>query len=160
MGYALFPLAVLMFFGGLISQAQGLATSVIGAGPVGLAETRAAVVAESAIAYADACLETATANPGLTGGSIVARLPNGVATPAGANCRIDAVAGGGRLVYAWAPVAPGAISRIRNQSEGSSSWYFTATAVGVASGIATGDVIPVPAEIPMWNVLYHAEVRP
>jgi hypothetical protein len=149
-----------MFFGGLISQAQVLATSVIGAGPVGLAETRAAVVAERAIAYADACLETATANPALTGDSIVARLPNGVATPAGATCRIDAIAGGGRLVYAWVPIAPGAISRIRDQSEQSSNWYFTSTAVGIATGIASGDVLSVPAAIPSWNVLYQAQVRP
>ncbi|WP_321959252.1 hypothetical protein [Burkholderia cenocepacia] len=160
MGYALFPLVVLMFFGGLIAQSQGLALSVVGAGSVGFAETRANVTAERVIAFADACMETAVTNPGLTGDAIAARLPIGAVAPAGAACKIDAVAGGGRVVYASAPLVPGAVSRIRELSEGSDTWFAISNATGVATSITSGDPHPIPTSLPSGNLLFQAQIRP
>lgn len=149
-----------MVFAGLIAQAGGLATSALGAGPVGLAEARADVAADRLVSFADACVRTAIANPGLTGDSIVAQLPLGVTGPTGAVCRIDAVAGGGRVVYSWAPLVPGALSRVREGTDASDAWFVTSTAVGMATGIVGGATHTVPAAIPFWSMLYQAEVRP
>ncbi|PRH40434.1 hypothetical protein C6T65_21120 [Burkholderia vietnamiensis] len=160
MGYALFPLVILMVFAGLIAQAGELAMSTLGAGPVGLAETNADVAADRAVSYADACVRTAIANPGLTGESIVAQLPLGVIAPHGAACKIDAAPDGGRVVYAWAPVVPGAIEKIRAVTDAGETWFVISTAPGVASGIVGGATHTVPAAVPFRSVLYQAEVRP
>ncbi|KVS13914.1 hypothetical protein [Burkholderia multivorans] len=159
MGYALAPLVVLMAFAGLIYQAAGLATSVAGAGSIGLSDSNAAVVAERAITFADACMQTAIANAGLTGASVKVQLPSVIAAPVGANCRIDASASGGRVVYAWAPATPGAIAHVRDESEASEAWFITSVA-GVATGVVSGAQHAVPTAIPQWNLLYQAEVRP
>ncbi|AOI94137.1 hypothetical protein WS58_16605 [Burkholderia pseudomultivorans] len=149
-----------MVFGGLISQAAGIATSVIGGGPVGQAEARADVAADRVVAYADACVRTAISNPGLTGDSIAVQSQIGVVPPAGATCKIDANAGGSRIVYAWAPIVPGAVGRVIEETDASEAWYMTSTANGVATGIVGGAPHAIPSTVPFWSLLYQAEVKP
>jgi hypothetical protein len=152
MAFLILPFVVVFFFMGLSAQAWQLSQSVQGAGIAGQMDTRATVTAQQAEMFASACISNAIASSGLISTSIVVTLPIGVNLPNNALCMTTPASGGGRNVYGYMLVAPGAIGQIQADSSEGVTWYRVSSA-GVASNLATGEIVAVPSTIPIGNVV-------
>lgn len=159
MGFAVLPMIVALFFAGVAMQAGQLAGSVNGSGDVGLMENRAVARAQQAEVFGSACVDAATASPGLVSANITVSLPSGVTVPNGAICMASAAAGGGRNVYAYLPTAPGAAGRIVSDTQTNVAW-LRVSAPGQAVNLVTGAVSTVPASIPQGSLLDWVQVNP
>ena len=159
MGFAILPMVIALFFAGIATQAGQLARAVNGAGDVGLMENRAVVTAQRAEVFGSACVDAATATPGLVSANVPVNLPAGVNLPSGALCMTSAAAGGGRDVYAYLPAAPGAAGRIVADTQTNVAWARVA-AQGQAVNLVTGAVSAVPASIPVGSLLDWVQVNP
>src|ERR1700676_3964501 len=101
MGFLLLPIAVVLFYIGIASQAGQMTGSLPGAGQAGRMDALAVVRAQQAEAFSSACVSTASATAGLISASVVPAMPSGVAIPKGAVCMTTAGPAGSRNVYAF-----------------------------------------------------------
>ncbi|SOY77611.1 conserved hypothetical protein; putative exported protein [Cupriavidus taiwanensis] len=158
MGYLILPLATVLFCMGIVAQSRQLSQAVPGAGVPGRMESVAAVTAQQAQAYGAACVSTAGATPGLVGASVAPMLPAGMAAPAGAGCMAVANPAGGRDVYGFVRVAPGAGAVLLNSTDGSVAW-FRVRSQGTAVNLATGTAYSVPASIPVGTLVHWVQLN-
>ena len=152
MAFLMLPIITVLFFLGVGVQAWQLAQAVSGAGVPGRMEAAANVSAQQALVFGAACVATARATPGLISASISPALPAGVSTPAGAVCMAAARAGGGRDIYGYMPVAPGAAGFLIQNTQGNVAW-FRVSRQGTAVNMVTGVTYAVPTMIPVGALI-------
>jgi len=152
MGYLLLPIAMVLFYLGLASQAGQLAGSVPGAGQAGRLDAISVVRAQQAEVFGAACIDQASAIPGLISAGISPVLPSGVAVPTNAVCMTTSAPAGARNVYAFLPSAPGAAGAVAVDSDLNGSWYRVQT-LGIAVNLASGQASAVPTSIPAGSLL-------
>ncbi|MCY1273543.1 hypothetical protein D9M68_247300 [compost metagenome] len=158
MGYLIMPIATVLFCLGFVAQLAQLSQAVPGAGVPGRMESVATVTAQQAQAYGAACAATAGATPGLVGASVVPVLPAGMTTPAGAGCMAVANPAGGRDVYGYVRVAPGAGAALLGSTQGSLVW-FRVRSQGAAVNLATGIAYSVPVNIPIGALVHWVQLN-
>lgn len=146
MAFLMLPIITVLFFLGVGIQAWQLAQAVPGAGVPGRMDAAAIVSAQQAQVFGAACVATASATPGLIG-TVTPVLPAGVLTPTGAVCMAAARAGGGRDIYGYIPVTPGAPGLLIQNTQGNAAW-FRVQSQGVAINLMTGVTYTVPTVIP------------
>jgi hypothetical protein len=152
MAFLVFPIITVLFFLGVGAQAWQLAQTVPGAGVSGHMDTVAAVSAQQAQAFGAACVATASATPGLVSLNITPALPAGVSMPTGAVCMAAARTGGGRDIYGYVPVAPGAAGLLIQNTQGNAAW-FRVKSQGAAVNLVTGVTYAIPAMIPVGALI-------
>ncbi|MDN7813781.1 hypothetical protein [Burkholderia gladioli] len=156
MSYALIPLVVVVLATSLTFQAQWRAHTAAGINT--RVDMAASVRATQAIAYAAACVDAARQAPGAVAADLAVSLPTGLSAVAGAQCATQA-SGGGRLVYASVPSAPGAIGELMKAVDGSATWYQV-LAPGSAEQLATALRVDVPSTIATGSLLYQIRLTP
>jgi hypothetical protein len=147
----LFPLITVLIWCGFSMQTWQLSQAAPNAGVAGGMQTKAQVSSDQAILFGSRCIEVAAAAPGLISNAITITLPNGVTLPAGAAC-MTTPAAGGRNVYAYIPAAPGAIGILMRDSQMNSAWHRVQSA-GLAINLVTGQLVAVPATIPVGSLV-------
>lgn len=159
MGFLLLPIMVVLFFVGLGMQMDQLAQAVTGAGRPGQMANVATVTSQRMQTYAAACLDAATASPGMISQNVTVSLPAGALAPQGALCMTTPGPAGARNVYAYAASKPGEATQLMNDTYGSLAWYQV-PAAGQAVMIATGQTAAIPAMIPAGDMLEWVRVNP
>ena len=158
MGYLILPLTTVLFCMGIVAQSRQLSQSVPGAGEPGRMEALAAVTAQQAQAYGAACVSTAGATPGLVGSNVAPILPAGMVAPSGAGCMAVANPAGGRDVYGFVRVSPGAGAVLLSSTEGSAAW-FRVRSQGTAISLTSGTAYSVPASIPVGTLVQWVQLN-
>ncbi|MFP3637926.1 hypothetical protein [Paraburkholderia sp. SIMBA_054] len=159
MGFALLPLAVVLFFAGLTMEAMQFASAAPGSGQLARQDSLAAVAALQAEAFSTACLNAALATPGSVSSNIAVALPVGVTAPANAECMTTAGPAGSRYVYSYVPSVPGEAGQIASDTAMSELW-LRGLGQGNAASLATGQMTTVPATIPAGTVVQQVLVTP
>lgn len=158
MGYLFLPIATAFFCLGILTQLWQQSQAAPGAGVAGRMDTVAIVTAQQAQAYGSACVATVGATPGLVGQSVAPVLPAGMLPPVGAGCMAVANSSGGRDVYGYMRVAPGASASLLGASQGSRAW-FRIESQGSAVNIATGVAHTVPAALPVGALVHWVQLN-
>ncbi|MBN3761073.1 hypothetical protein [Burkholderia sp. Ac-20365] len=159
MGFAIFPIVVVMFFAGITMQLMQSANGVVGASVAEHIQNKAIVSALEAEAFSTSCLNAALSSPGMVSANITVVLPNGVPTPPNAVCMSTSAPGGGRNVYSYLPAVPGEFGRIGADS-GMSELWLRGLGQGQAASIASGQSVTVPTNIPTGTVIQQVLVNP
>ncbi|WP_321935269.1 hypothetical protein [Paraburkholderia sp. J8-2] len=152
MGFLILPMAMVAIFLGLGMQAMGFANAVPGAGPVGMSQQLAQTRAQQAEMLENACFEAALTSPGTISSNLTVVVPSGVVLPTGAMCVTSSAGGGSRNVYSVVPGAPGAAAAIEHDTGHSAAWYEV-TASGIATNLADGTSIAVPATFAKGSIV-------
>jgi len=152
MAFALLPFVVAFFWFGQSMVGWQQALAVPGAGMAGRMESLSVLSAQQAEMFNGACLVSAMAQPGVVSASLAVTLPPGVNLPTGAVCMTTPVAGGGRNVYGFLPVQPGAAGRVLADTNSNLTWHKVVS-VGSAYNLVTGQWIAVPNTIPAGTLL-------
>lgn len=152
MAFLILPFVVVLFMFGLTAQESQLVQASPGAGSAGRMDVLAQLSAAQVEAFGTACINAATATPGVVSDSITVTLPAGVLPPTGAICMTTANTGGGRNVYGYMPVPPGTAGRVLHDTQGSAIWFQVLT-TGKATSLVTGEVSAVPDSIPAQSLL-------
>lgn len=158
MGYLFLPIATALFCLGILTQLWQQSQATPGAGVAGRMDTVAVVTAQQAQAYGSACIATVGATPGLVGVSVVPALPAGMIAPVGAGCMAVANPSGGRDVYGYMRVAPGASASLLGTSQGNLAW-FRVESQGSAVNIATGATHNVPPSLPVGALVHWVQLN-
>lgn len=151
MAFALLPLAAILLLVGLTTQIAQIGNSVPGAGMAGQMDAVARVSAQQAEMFGTACSATASAQPGMISASLPVTLPPGVQLPKGAVCMTTA-AGSGRNVFAFLPSVAGEADTVMDDMSQSSTW-FSVSNRGLATNLASGQLVAVPLSIPVGSIL-------
>ncbi|TWG87972.1 hypothetical protein L602_001500001050 [Cupriavidus gilardii J11] len=121
-------------------------------------DTVAIVTAQQAQAYGAACVATVGATPGLVSQSVAPVLPAGMLPPVDAGCMAVVNSSGGRDVYGYMRVAPGASASLLGTSQGSRAW-FRIESQGSAINIATGVAHTVPSSLPVGALVHWIQLN-
>lgn len=151
MAFGMIGLFVVLFFSGLVVQSA----QVISAGPAGVVaamESIALVRGQYAQVFASACIDAASAAPGLISSDIAVVLPQGVNRLPFSNCMTAPGDVGGRKILASSPGAGGAMTQIVSASGNGATWYRV-TSIGVATNVISGEQSVVPSTIPAGSLL-------
>lgn len=159
MSFAWVPMAIMLFFAGLIAQAFDSAQAVPGAGTAGQLQAVARVRAQQIAAFSSACSQAATASPGLVSTNITVALPNGVAIPPSATCMTTPAPGGGRYVYGWMPANGGAAAQAFALTQNNRAWWRV-TATGTGTSMTDGQTLAFPPSITAPAIVSFTQVNP
>ncbi|MBY4898657.1 hypothetical protein [Cupriavidus sp. AU9028] len=158
MGYLFLPIATVLFCLGILAQLMQQSEAMPGAGVAGRIDSMASITAQQALAYGAACLATVEATPGLVGASIAPVLPAGMVSPVGVGCMAVLNPAGGRNVYGYMRVAPGASAAVLKNSGGSLAW-LRVESVGSAVNLMTGAAQTVPAALPIGSLVHWIQLH-
>jgi hypothetical protein len=152
MGYLLLPIAMVLFYVGLSSQAGQLTGSLPGAGQAGRMDVVSVVRAQQAETFGASCIEQASATAGLISANIAPVLPSGVVVPTKAVCMTTAATAGARNIFAFVPSVPGAAGAVAADTNMNDSWFQVQT-LGTAINLVSGQASTVPTSIPAGSLL-------
>ena len=159
MSFAWVPMALMIFFAGLIAQAFDTAQAVPGAGAAGQMQAVARVRAQQIAVFSSACSQAATASQGLVSPNIAVALPNGVAIAPGNSCMTTSAPGGGRYVYAWMPANGGTSAQVYAITQSDRAWWRV-TATGIGTNMTDAQTLAFPASITAPAIVRFTQVNP
>lgn len=155
MGYAILPMVAFLFYFGIQMMVSQSANAVSGAGLVGQMHNQELVGAQQAEMWGESCYNSASAQPGLVSATVQVTLPIGVIVPANAGCITTAIGAGGRNIYGFMKLSPGAMGRVLNDSNHNYIWYRV-TQQGAAISLVSGQTVSVPAQVPVGDIVDYS----
>ncbi|CAE6956636.1 hypothetical protein [Paraburkholderia domus] len=155
MGFAILPMVAFLFYFGLQMMGLQAANSVPGAGPVGQMQNRQVISAQQAEMWGEACYASASAQPGVVSSAVQVTLPTGVNAPSNEGCVTTPIGTGGRNIYGYMQVAPGAVGQVQGDSNENLIWYRV-TRQGAAISLVSGEAVPVPNQIPVGDLVDYS----
>jgi hypothetical protein len=155
MGFALLPMVAFLFYFGLQMMGLQAANSVPGAGAVGQMQTKQLVSAQQAEMWGEACYSSASAQPGVVSSTVQVTLPTGVNAPANGGCTTTSIGTGGRNIFGYIQVAPGAVGQVQGDSNQDLIWYRV-TQQGSAISLVSGEAVAVPNQIAVGDLVDYS----
>lgn len=155
MGFAILPMVAFLFYFGLQMLGFQSANSVAGAGPIGQMQNRQVISAQQAEMLGEACYASASAQPGVVSSTVQMTLPAGVNAPANGGCMTTSTGTGGRNIFGYIQVAPGAVGQVQGDSKENLIWYRV-TQQGSAISLVSGEAVAVPNQIPVGALVDYS----